>query len=135
MSINKDRLINNLLEMIKIDSVSLNEKAIGDWIENYFKARGVEVFRDNCGENFNGNCGNILVHIKGNMEGEAICFACHMDTVEPGENIEPVINGNYMTSKGETILAADDKSGIASVLEVIECVKENNILVMDLTVQ
>lgn len=127
MKVNKDRLINNLLEMIKINSVSLKEKSMCDWIENYFKSRDIEVYRDNCGEKFGGNGSNILVHIKGTLEGEAICLAAHMDTVEPGENIEPIIKGNLMVSSGDTILAADDKSGIASILEAIECVREKNI--------
>lgn len=132
MQINSERMINNLLNMIKIDSVSYSEKDMADWIENYFKERNAEVYRDNAGDNFGGNSGNILAYVKGTLEGEAICFATHMDTVEPGNGIKPIINGNYIESDLNTILAGDDKAGIASILEAYEYIRENNIPHRDL---
>lgn len=127
MNVNKERLLRNLLEIIKIDSESLNEKTMVQWVEDYFKKRGVEIYKDNCGKQFGGNGSNILVHIKGKVKGEAICFAAHLDTVVPGKNIEPIIEKNIMKSAGDTILAGDDKGGIAAILEAIECIKENKI--------
>lgn len=127
MEINEKRLINSLKEMIKINSVSLKEKPMADWLQNYFETRGELVYRDDAWKAFSGNCGNLLVHIEGNMEGEAICFMAHMDTVEPGENIQPIIEEDKMVSEGSTVLGADDKSGIAAVLEAYECIRENKI--------
>lgn len=132
MQISKERMLDNLLNMIKIDSVSLNEKSMADWIENYFKKRNAEVYRDNAGEKFGGNCGNILVYVKGDIQGEAICFATHMDTVEPGNGIKPIIDKNFIKSDGSTILAGDDKGGIAAILEAFEYIRENNIPHRDL---
>ena len=116
MELNKKRLLDTLCEMIRIDSVSLHEKEMADWIETYFKNRGFDVYRDEAGKNFGSNGGNLLIHVPGTMEGEALCFNAHIDTVSPGNGIEPVVDGEFLVSKGDTILAADDKSGIAAFL-------------------
>ena len=127
MQVNEKRLLDGLLEMIAIDSVSYEEKPMSDFLETYFKNKGLEVYRDQAGEKFGGNGSNILVHIPGTMEGEAICFNAHQDTVEPGRGIKPVVKDGYLVSSGDTILAADDKAGIATIMEAYDYVKENNI--------
>ena len=127
MQVNEKRLLDRLLEMIAIDSVSYEEKPMSDFLETYFKNKGLEVYRDQAGEKFGGNGSNILVHIPGTMEGEAICFNAHQDTVEPGRGIKPVVKDGYLVSSGDTILAADDKAGIATIMEAYDYVKENNI--------
>ncbi len=71
MELNKKRLLDTLCEMIRIDSVSLHEKEMADWIETYFKNRGFDVYRDEAGKNFGSNGGNLLIHVPGTMEGEA----------------------------------------------------------------
>ena len=68
--------------------------------------------------------GNLLIHIPGTMEGESICLNAHQDTVEPGIGIVPVLEDGKLKSSGDTILAADDKSGIAIMLELLEVLKE-----------
>ena len=50
---------------------------------------------------------------------EPILLSCHADTVKPGIGIEPVLADGVIRSKGNTILAADDKAGIAEMLEAI----------------
>jgi tripeptide aminopeptidase len=50
---------------------------------------------------------------------EPILLSCHGDTVKPGVGIEPVLEGGVIRSKGNTILGADDKAGIAEVLEAL----------------
>jgi tripeptide aminopeptidase len=50
-----------------------------------------------------------------------------MDTVEPGENIKPVIHDGIIYSDGTTILGGDDKAGIAAILEAVRYMKDNNL--------
>ena len=50
---------------------------------------------------------------------EPILLSCHGDTVKPGVGIEPVLVDGVIRSKGDTILGADDKAGIAEVLEAL----------------
>lgn len=127
MNFNQERMLKKLIEMIKIDSVSFKEKAMTDYLEKYFKDLGLNVIRDNAGEKFGGTGGNLLVHIPGTMEGEAICFNAHQDTVEPGIGIKPVFENGILRSEGDTILAADDKSGIVMLMELYDVIREQNI--------
>jgi tripeptide aminopeptidase len=50
-----------------------------------------------------------------------------MDTVVPGADIKPVIKGGLIKSRGRTILGADDKAGLAAIIEALTVIKENKI--------
>ena len=124
---NEERMLSNLMEMIRIDSESGKEGEMTAWLEKWFAAHGFETVRDNAGSTCGSTGDNLIVHIPGTMEGEAIAFNAHQDTVKPAIGIEPVIEGRRMVSKGDTILGADDKSGIAVLLEILENLTEKNI--------
>lgn len=49
-----------------------------------------------------------------------------MDTVVPGKGIKPSIKDGYVVTDGTTILGADDKAGLAVMLEVVKVLKEQN---------
>lgn len=132
MYINTDRMLNQMMKMIRIDSPTLKEKEVTDYLEAYLRERGAEIYRDNSHEKFGGSSGNLLAFFKGTLEGEPICFNAHLDTVEPGLGIDPVIQGDFVVSAGDTILGADDKAGIASILEALETARENKLPHRDL---
>lgn len=54
-------------------------------------------------------------------------FNAHTDTVQPGENIKPVVTDKLIKSDGKTILGSDDKSALAIFLEGIRIIKKYNI--------
>lgn len=116
---NRERLVEKFTEIVRIDSPTGKEGAMAGWLLNHFEKRGITAERD--------RVGNVFARIPG--AGEPIFLAAHMDTVQPGEKIEPVIDddGDTIRSSGETILGADNKSTIAVFLEVIESLKENKI--------
>ncbi len=45
----------------------------------------------------------------------------------PGNGIKPSVKDGYIVSDGTTILGADDKAGLAAILETIRTLKENNV--------
>ena len=57
--------------------------------------------------------------------GTPVLFSCHMDTVAPGRGVQPVVEGGVVRSSGDTVLGADDKSGIAAVMEALESLLES----------
>lgn len=124
---NRERLINEFVEMVQITSLSLKEKTFADYISSKLKDMGIEVYIDNAGEKCEGNTGNIIAKLKGNIDAPAIMFGAHMDTVVPGDNIKPQIRDGYIYSDGTTVLGSDDKAGIAAILEAIRYIKENNV--------
>ncbi len=125
--LNRERLINTFLDMVKINSPSGDEEKMAQWLKSYLKDRNIEIMMDNAGETFGGNCGNIVAYIKGNSDKEPICFAAHMDQVMPCINVKPILDGNFIKTDGTTTLGGDDKAGIAIILEALENVLEKNL--------
>lgn len=125
--VNEDRLENLFVEMVKIDSPSGGERQLADYVRDHLEELGLEVEEDDAGEKTGGNAGNILAFLPGTKKGPTILFTAHLDRVEPGKNIEPVQEDGIFRSRGETILAADDISGIAPVLEALYCIREQGL--------
>ena len=51
-----------------------------------------------------------------------------MDTVVPGINVKPILKEDgYVYSNGTTVLGADDKAGIAALLEMIQTINEQQL--------
>nr|WP_263313215.1 M20/M25/M40 family metallo-hydrolase [Mammaliicoccus sp. Marseille-Q6498] len=127
--INHDRLTNTFLELIKVDSESKNERNIADLLIKKFTELGVQVKEDESQSETGYGAGNLICKLPGkNTNKTPIYFTSHMDTVTPGNNIEPEIREDgYIYSKGETILGADDKAGLAAILEAIQVINEDNI--------
>lgn len=132
--INKERILNHLFEYVKIDSETLNEKAFADHMVGILKNLGFEIKRDHAGEKIGSNTSNIIAKRKGEKSGPILALSAHLDTVMPGNGIEPMIVENHVRSKGDTILGADDKAGIAAIIEGIQTALEKNIPLGDLEV-
>lgn len=124
---NTDRMVNEFLEMVKVDSLSLKEGKFASLLSEKLRNMGFEVYIDNAGELSGGDTGNVLGRLKGNLNTQPVLLCAHMDTVVPGENIKPEIRDGVIYSDGTTILAGDDKAGIAAILEAVRYLKENNI--------
>lgn len=133
--INEKRLIESFMELVRMDSISREERSIADFLIEKLENLGLEVIVDQAGEKVGANSGNIIAKLNGNTKVPTpIMFAAHMDTVVPGKNINPLREGEKIISTGETILGADDKAGIAAILEALHLIRENNILYGDIEI-
>lgn len=125
--VNIDRITKTFLDLVTINSQTFRERKVADYIKNKIKSFGLVVIEDDVGSKINGDCGNLLIRLSANTNGPCLMFSAHMDTVNPGVGIEPQVVNGLITSKEDTILGADDKSGIASIIELIEVLVEKNI--------
>ena len=122
----KQELITIFMELCRLDSESLAERPVADYILNYLKNLEITGFEDQAGRAVGGNAGNIIFTIPGKLPG-TILFSAHMDTVKPGIGVIPVELEDRITSDGTTILGADDKAGLAVLLEAAKIIiKENS---------
>ncbi len=64
--------------------------------------------------------GNIFFRIDG--MGEPRFFCAHLDTVGPCADVSPIIDGKYIRSNGSTILGADNKNAIVSILMALKSI-------------
>ena len=126
--INEERLLQEFLELVQIDSETKNEGQIAKILKDKFSALGLDVYEDDAKEVTGFGAGNLICTLPGTKEGvDTIYFTSHMDTVVPGKGVKPSIKDGYVVTDGTTILGADDKTGLSVMLEVIRVLKENNI--------
>lgn len=131
---NKERLVNSLKEIISIYSPSKNEAKLSEYLIKELENLGADIYLDKNYVSYGGNAPTIIAKFKGDIEGEGVTFSAHMDVVEPNEGVKIIIEDNIMKTDGKTTLGGDDKAGIASILESIRVIKENNISHKDIFV-
>ena len=133
--INKERLLNEFLNLISFDAESYHEREIADYLKNELNNLGFSVDEDDANvknaiyHNFDPklSSGNIYAFKKGNVKGEPILLSAHLDTVCPGKNKKAIIENNLVKSDGSSVLGSDDATGIASILEALRVIKEKNL--------
>ncbi|KOO06352.1 M20/M25/M40 family metallo-hydrolase [Vibrio hepatarius] len=123
--VNRERLVEHFIQLVKIDSESRDEKQIGEALAEQLGELGFTVHKLPVPEQVS-NGFNIYARLEGKLD-DSIVLSCHMDTVTPGKGIEPVIEDGIIRSKGNTILGGDDKSGIAAIIEAVRCIQAENL--------
>lgn len=125
--INTERLISTFLDLVRIDSPSLHEKALAEHLCGLLSGRGYDIRVDDAGAAIGGDTGNVIVRVPATGPGEAIAFSAHMDCVPPCLGVEPVVADGVIRAGGNTILGGDDKAGIAAILEALSHLEEEKI--------
>ena len=114
--INRERLLNNLLELVRIPSPSGHEEQVAVWMHERLSKLGLDVTRD--------AAGNLLARLDG--QGESLMLTAHMDTV-PCETVVPVVRDGSVYSDGSSILGGDDKCGLVAILEALTVLQEDGL--------
>ena len=126
--IDTERLAAEFARQAAISSPSFREGEMARYLTERLRRMGAEVFMDGAGERVGGESGNLIAAFPARgKERDPLMFSVHMDTVGPAEGVAPLLTDGVFTSAGETILGADDKAGIAEIIEALEVVRENNI--------
>jgi len=120
------RLLATFLDLVQIDSPSGEERACAEYCAGALRSVGCSVrFDDSC-EATGSDTGNLIAELPGTGPATLILSA-HLDTVEPGRGVQPVISDGYIFSAGETVLGADDKAGLASAIEAVRRLTESSV--------
>ena len=125
--INEERLAQIFSDLVVIDSVSGEEGRCCDDLQQRLTALGLETTVDDIAEHIKGQCGNLIARYPGRVDTDPLLLSAHMDTVEPGRGIAVQFMDGVFSSKGDTILGADDKSALAVILEVLHCITERDL--------
>jgi tripeptide aminopeptidase len=107
------------LELAALPSPPGEERAVADRVLDYLGALGLEADEDDAGAKVGSTMGNIFCRLEATGgQGEPLFFCAHLDTVPPEAAIEPVVGEDEIVRNAAgTILGADDKSAVASMLE------------------
>ncbi|BBW95694.1 tripeptidase T [Geobacillus sp. FSL W8-0032] len=126
--VNEQRLVDEFLGLVQIDSETKHEGEIAKVLKQKFAALGLEVIEDDAAAKTGHGAGNLICTLAATKDGvDPIYFTSHMDTVVPGKGVKPSIRDGYVVTDGTTILGADDKAGLAAMLEAIRVLKEQHI--------
>ncbi|MGC9141720.1 MAG: M20/M25/M40 family metallo-hydrolase [Caldimicrobium sp.] len=125
--INSERLLLEFKNLLQIESPSLKEGKLAYYLADIFEALGLKPFFDTSSEATGSEVGNLIVKIPGTISSSPLLFCAHLDTVGPCEGVEVIEENGVIRSNGKTILGADDKAGIAILVELVKALKETQI--------
>ncbi|HWV47184.1 MAG TPA: M20/M25/M40 family metallo-hydrolase, partial [Nitrospira sp.] len=117
VEINPETLLQTFLEMVRIDSPSGEEEAMRDYLIARVSEKGLQYQVD--------DGGNLIVEVPGHQASHEgiLVLSGHMDVVPPCHNIQPMVEeidgDRLISSDNTTVLGADDKSGLAPILEAV----------------
>jgi tripeptide aminopeptidase len=123
--VDRDRLLEGFLSLARIDSVSYEERVIAERLARDFGALGLAAVNDGTGR---AGAGNLLVRVPGERtDVPPLMLSAHMDTVEPGRGVAPLVQDGVVRTDGRTVLGADNKAGLAILLEALRVLREQRL--------
>ena len=125
--IDRQRLVLTFLELLEFNAISRHEGAIARHVAGILRELGATVTTDDAGIALGSETGNLIARFPGTLDVPPLLFCAHIDTVAPTEGLKVVREGGMIKSDGATILGADDRAGVAAILEVLRALKESDI--------
>ena len=114
------------VELARVPSPPGHERAVADQVVEYLRSLALSVDEDDAGARIDSTIGNLLCRIESTGEGTPLFFCAHLDTVPPEGPIEPVVDDGIVRNAGRTILGADNKAAVASMLEATRRIVAEN---------
>lgn len=123
----RERLAELFIMLARMKSPSRSERKVADTVIAFLNDLGIVVHEDDAGAASNGDTGNLWCTVDGDGSEPHLVVGSHLDTVEPTDDIEPVLDeqGIFRNAK-KTILGGDDKAAIAAVLHATELLKSSD---------
>jgi len=123
--INAERLKETFFRLLAIDSPSFHEHTLADAVASELRNMGFEVALEPV-ETPEGPSVNVRAFLR--CGEPALLLSAHLDTVESTAGLRVMTDGSIVKSDGTTILGADDKAGVAVILEALRCCAEKRTL-------
>jgi tripeptide aminopeptidase len=123
VKIDERRALAQVMELMAIPGGSGDEAAVADYVRQKLLAGGASadaIAFDSAQRQtpLAGNCGNLIFQLPGTVRAPRRLLMAHMDTVPVCLGAKPVRKGNAVVSSDkQTGLGADDRAGVAVLLE------------------
>jgi tripeptide aminopeptidase len=119
------RALSLFLELAAIPSPPGEERAVADRVAEELRSLGLEVAEDDTGPRTGSAIGNLYCRLAPtNGGGTPLFFCAHLDTVPPQGRITPVVEDGIVRNSSGTILGADNKAAVVTMVEAIRRVVE-----------
>lgn len=124
--IKKRRLISFFKKLVRIESLSLREGNLARIVKTELRHLGIKAYQ--AGKVRGGEVGNLVANVPGRgVSRPRLILNAHLDTVSPAIAVKPIERNGYIYSDGTTILGADNKAGVAAIIEVLHVLKEKKL--------
>ena len=123
----KIHVTDEFIALASLNSPSRREGPVAGYLVTRLNELGLHAVADGSAPQTGSDTGNLIVRVPGNADGPTILLCAHMDTVGPTEGMVPVVREGVVYSNGETVLGADDKAGIAIILNVLADLKDGGV--------
>lgn len=108
------------LDLAAIPSPSGRERAVAERVAKELRDLGLRPSLDDSGPSVDSDSGNLYARIEPTVDGGTPIFLCaHLDTVVPTGPIEPIVVDGCVRNAAGTILGADNKAAVATMLEAV----------------
>jgi tripeptide aminopeptidase len=115
------------LELAALRTPPGEERPAADLVGRYLHDLAVEVEEDDAGGVVGGDTGNLLARLPPTIDGGIPIFLCaHLDTVPPDGELRPVVEDGVVRNAAGTILGADNKAAVASMLAAAATILREN---------
>ncbi|MGV3483549.1 MAG: M20/M25/M40 family metallo-hydrolase [Planctomycetaceae bacterium] len=125
MTIDADAAIDRFLQLAAIEGPSGREQAVMERLVAMLTEAGVDpgdfYFDDaNTRSRLGGETGNLIVRLRGTIDGPTTMLSAHADTVPICVGSDPVVDGDEVRSRNtKTGLGADDRAGCAAIATAV----------------
>lgn len=124
--VNRERLLASFLDLLRINSPSRQEGDVAVFARRALEEMGFQVRQDDAGQAVGGQTGNIVATLPGaSDDAPRILLCAHMDTVQPTDGIRIIREDGIIRQERAAVLGADDKAGIAAILEGVRSALES----------
>jgi tripeptide aminopeptidase len=125
-TVDERRLLDTFLALVSFNTPSRQERPAAEWAAAFLEKAGFTVTFDDAAESVGGTVGNLFAFKPGTLRAApGIFFSSHLDTVEPTPELQVAIDGDILSAASDTILGADDKCGVAPILEAMAWLAES----------
>lgn len=130
-AINQARMLKTFQQLVSTDSPSFGERQVCTLLQELLARLDLHPVEDDAAAKIGGDTGNLYTFVEGSGPLRALpplLFCAHMDTVEPSRGKRAVVHADgRITSADDTVLGADDVSGLTAILEALACLKESGL--------
>jgi tripeptide aminopeptidase len=115
------------LELAAIPSPPGEERAVADVVLRYLRDLGLDPDEDDAGPRIGSTAGNLYARLEPTVPGTPLFLCAHLDTVPPAGELRPVVDDDgVVRNAGGTILGADNKAAVVTMLEGVRRVLVEN---------
>ena len=120
IDIDFDRLLDTFVALLSVDSYYGDEERVVAVIKPRMEGLGITWRSD--------PHGNLIGEWPARgRDGDPIILNAHMDTVRPTPVMTPVVKDDGVYSDGSSVLGADDKAGLAAIMEAVRAYHESGL--------